>query len=402
MASLAVTPPGPGCTEITATFTNSTPVVISGGDEPVVTSTITVSAAGAYLWDLDVTTNLTHSNCTDLDITLMSPAGTIVTLTTDNGGGNDNIFNGTIWDDDANPGGIVPYDDNDGMVTDSSFVDGTTGTPLTPEEPLGAFIGEDPNGVWTLTISDDENSNGGVLDNWNLAVSTLPSAPTDTVASFENAADLNILDESAVNSQIHALGLSNRICKVRVVTHMKHTFFGDLVIGLTSPSGTIVTLSSENGEGLDNVFDGTQWDDDANPAGQVPYDNNDGLVTDHLYVDLTTATPLCPEEPFAAFIGEDPNGIWTLTIGDVAAGDIGVLEDWTLEITTCTYPDADGDGVGDPCDECAEGDDSLDGDGDGIPDACDPFSFCGTGTGIMLPFMVLSFGMMRRSIRRRF
>ena len=397
----ATAPDGPGCPATTTSFTNSTPVDIPAGDEPVVTSTIVVSGAGSYLWDLDVTTFLAHSNCGDLEITLMSPAGTIVTLTTDNGSGGDNLFNGTVWDDDANPGGLIPYDDNDGMVTDSSFVDGTTGTPLTPEEALGAFIGEDPNGVWTLTISDDENSNGGVLTSWSLSVSALPSAPTETVASFENAADVLITDDTTVISQIHALGLNNRICKVRVLTHLKHTFLADLVIGVTSPSGTIVTLSSENGEGFDNVFDGTQWDDDANPAGQVPYDNNDGLATDHLYVDLTTATPLCPEEPFAAFIGEDPNGVWTLTIGDVQGGDEGVLEDWTLEITTCSYPDADGDGVGDPCDECASGDDNQDGDNDGIPDACDSCGLCGVGVTAMMPLMVLGFGIMRRANRRR-
>lgn len=35
-------------------------------------------------------------------------------------------------------------------------------------------------------------------------------------------------------------------------------------------------------------------------------------------------------------------------------------------------PDADGDGVVDRCDVCADGDDALDADGDGVPDACEP------------------------------
>jgi subtilisin-like proprotein convertase family protein len=400
-ASMASAPPGPGCTVTTTNVTNATPVVIAAGDVPVVTTAVSVAGAGSYLWDLDVTTFLTHSNCSDLDITLMSPSGTVVTLTTDNGNGNDNCFNGTVWDDDANPGGPVPYDDNDGMVTDTSFVDGTPATPLTPEEPLGAFIGEDPNGIWTLTISDDEQSNGGALTSWSLDVSSLPSAPTETIATFENAADVAITDDTTVISQVHALGVSNRVCKVRVLTHITHTFAADLVIGLTSPSGTIVTLSSESGGGLTDIFNGTQWDDAANPGGQVPYDTNDGLVTDHLHVTTVTSTPLAPEEPFAAFIGEDPNGLWALTIGDTAGGDEGVLADWTLEITTCSYPDADGDGVGDPCDECATGNDTLDGDGDGIPDACDSCGICGVGVTAMTPLMVVGFGMIRRSNRRR-
>ena len=48
----------------------------------------------------------------------LGAAGTIVTLTTDNGAGNDNVFSGTVWDDDANPAGQVPYTTNNGLVTD--------------------------------------------------------------------------------------------------------------------------------------------------------------------------------------------------------------------------------------------------------------------------------------------
>src|SRR4051812_25840644 len=39
-------------------------------------------------------------------MTVTSPAGTVVTLTTDNGGSHDNVFAGTRWDDSAAPGGV--------------------------------------------------------------------------------------------------------------------------------------------------------------------------------------------------------------------------------------------------------------------------------------------------------
>jgi subtilisin-like proprotein convertase family protein len=159
----------------TATFTQSTPTAIPTGPA-VVTSTVVVSGAGPYLFDLDLTTNLTHTFAADLDITLTSPAGTVVTLTTDNGAGNDNVFNGTLWDDDANPAGQVPYTTNNGMVTDHAYVNLTTATPEVPEEAMGAFIGENPNGTWTITISDDLAGDGGSLDSWSLAVTTFPSA----------------------------------------------------------------------------------------------------------------------------------------------------------------------------------------------------------------------------------
>ena len=45
---------------------------------------------------------------------------------------------------------------NDGLVTDHVYVNNTLASPLVPEEALGAFIGENPNGTWTLTVSDDE------------------------------------------------------------------------------------------------------------------------------------------------------------------------------------------------------------------------------------------------------
>ena len=127
------------------------------------TSTIEVAGAGAYLTDVDLITDLAHTFAADLDITLQSPAGTVVTLTTDNGAGNDNVFTGTTFDDQADPDGQVPYVTNPGIVTDHPYANNTAATPLVPEEALAAFIGENPNGTWTITISDDLAGDGGAL-----------------------------------------------------------------------------------------------------------------------------------------------------------------------------------------------------------------------------------------------
>ena len=88
---------------------------------PVATSTINIAGAGAYVCDVNVTVNITHTFSGDLDITLQSPSGKIVTLSTDNGGSNDNVFAGTTFDDQANPGGQVPYATNAGLVTDHPY-----------------------------------------------------------------------------------------------------------------------------------------------------------------------------------------------------------------------------------------------------------------------------------------
>lgn len=169
----AVAPPvPPGCgTGIATQHENTTPVAIPTGPA-VVTSTIDVAGAGAHLTDVDLFTNITHTFAADLDVTLQSPTGTVVTITTDNGAGNDNVFAGTTFDDQANPGGQVPYATNPGLTTDNPYANNVAATPLAPEEALAAFNGEDPNGTWTLTISDDLAGDGGTLNNWRLDLTT--------------------------------------------------------------------------------------------------------------------------------------------------------------------------------------------------------------------------------------
>lgn len=316
------------------TFQNNVPVAIPTGPA-VVNSVINVSGAPGYITDINLTTFLTHTFAADLDITLTSPQGTVVTLTTDNGAGNDNVFNGTVWDDSANPGGQVPYTTNNGLATDHSYVNLVPASTLAPEEALAAFIGEDPNGNWTLTISDDLAGDGGSVT-WSLDVVSINNAPDTDQTSFTQNTPLAIpTGPAVVSSTINVAGLSPFITDVDVTTFLTHTFAADLDITIMSPSGTVVTLTTDNGSGNDDVFNGTVWDDSANPAGQVPYTNNSGMVTDHPYVNLTLANPLAPEEALGAFIGEDPNGTWTITISDDLAGDGGSLDSWSLGISTC-------------------------------------------------------------------
>lgn len=305
----------------TTSVANNTPVAVA--DVANSTSTINVAGAGTYLWDVDVTTGLQHTFAADLDITIQSPAGTVVTLTTDNGAGNDDVFNGTVWDDQSGT-----------PATDVIYANLTTATPLVPEEALGAFRGEDPNGTWTITISDDLAGDTGTLNTWALDLFTLPVAPINTTATFSNATPTPINDVATNTSTISVSGAGTTLTALDLTTAIQHTFSADMDITLTSPAGTVVTLSTDNGAGNDNVFDGTNWDDDVNPAGQVPYVNNNGMTTDQLYANLTTATPLVVEEALSAFMGEDPNGVWTLTIVDDLAGDTGALNSWSLDITT--------------------------------------------------------------------
>jgi hypothetical protein len=91
-----------------------------------------------------------------------------VTITTDNGSSNNNNFNGTIWDDQADKGSQVPYSGNPNLVTDHTYANNVIAPKLVPEEAMGAFMGENPNGTWRLTVRDDQASDFGTLSRWNL------------------------------------------------------------------------------------------------------------------------------------------------------------------------------------------------------------------------------------------
>ena len=321
--------------EFNTSIFSSSNIVVIPNLVSTVSDSILVSGVDNWLYDLNLQTFITHSYCSDLDITLRSPSGKVVTVTTDNGTNNADIFNGTIWDDQANPGGQVPYSNNSGLVTDHSYTNQTTASPLVPEESFSLFMGENPNGWWLFTISDDADDDGGFLNGWSIDITTSSIVPTILTTTFVNNNDLQIPTIISVDSIIiNVSGLDDYLLDVDLTTWLRHSYPADLDITLKSPAGTIVTLTTDNGSGNNDVFNGTFWDDNANLMGQVPYTNNNGLVTDHAYSNLVTASQLEPEDSFAAFLSEDPNGTWVLTISDDANGDGGTLDSVYLHITT--------------------------------------------------------------------
>src|SRR5262245_48126878 len=293
-----------------ATYTNTTPVAIT--DVSTVSSTIVVSGALPSILDLNLKTFITHTFAADLDITLTSPAGTVVTVTTDNGAGNNDVFNGTDWDND----GGTP-------VTDAVFANGVVATPLAPEESFAAFQGEDPNGTWTLAITDDAGGDVGTLSSWSLSIGTLENAPATVATTIDTFTPVPVPDAGNVTLTLDVTGAQRFLYDLQLTTFITHTKNADLDITLASPAGTVVTVTTDNGGNNDDVFNGTVWRDD----GAIP-------VTDFPYVNGVAATPLVPEEPFAAFLGEDPNGTWTLSVTDDQGADSGTLVSWSLAVNS--------------------------------------------------------------------
>jgi len=342
--AIGVVPPAPSqCGASSAYFENGTPVPIPDFGGGPITSTIDVSGLTGTIWDVNALTFITHTWNADLQFTIESPSGTIVTLSTNNGSSADDVFNGTVWDDQASPGGQVPYVTTAGLVTDNPYVSGVPASPLAPEEALSAFIGEIPNGTWTITVVDTSSGDVGTLNAWGLQISTLQGSETTFLTSMFNKIFPDAIpDDGVLTSQIDTTAaLGSFLCNLTVSTSITHPFPADLDITLKSPSGKIATLTTDNGGLAANVFNGTTWADGGNPGGQVPYGSNDGLVTDTAYVSGVPVPNLVPEEAFALFIGDDPRGVWTLTVSDDNPGGAGTLQSWGLVINTCTCAHAE-------------------------------------------------------------
>lgn len=126
------------------------------------TSQISVPAQTSRLSDVNVTLNLKHGWLADLDIYLISPSGTRVELVTDLNN-NEPYMTNTTFDDAAL----------------GSILSGTS--PFTgkfrPEGLLQALNGENPSGIWTLEITDDNQQDFGTLYSWSLDIETLGLAP---------------------------------------------------------------------------------------------------------------------------------------------------------------------------------------------------------------------------------
>lgn len=144
-----------------------------------VNSTIDIAGADT-VYDVNVFVDITHPFSSDIQVNLISPSGTVVTLLSNhpgiNFGNTSNLFAGTVFDDDADPGGQVPYQTNQFLATDRQYSNNVVAALLVPVDALGAFIGENPNGTWTLRVADVRNSNAGTINSWSLTIQTAPAA----------------------------------------------------------------------------------------------------------------------------------------------------------------------------------------------------------------------------------
>jgi subtilisin-like proprotein convertase family protein len=117
------------------------------------TSTINV-AQDFPITDVNVIINITHEWIRDITASIISPNGTIVELTSVNGGNGPGSYDNTVFDQEATSpitGGVSPFTGN--------FV---------PEGDLSNIYGEMSAGNWVLTVLDNFADDTGTINGFTL------------------------------------------------------------------------------------------------------------------------------------------------------------------------------------------------------------------------------------------
>ncbi|MEO6903959.1 MAG: PKD-like domain-containing protein [Bacteroidia bacterium] len=137
----------------TLTFNNNNTSSIPYGATGVTSNIVVSGISGTVGSQLtSVCLNISHGYDSDLDIFLKCPNGTIIKLSSGNGGSGDNYTNTCFSTSGPSiKSGSPPF----------------TGT-FTPEEALSLLSGCTANGTWNLIVKDHAAPDAGILTGWSL------------------------------------------------------------------------------------------------------------------------------------------------------------------------------------------------------------------------------------------
>ena len=292
---------------------------------------VSVADTAGTVVDVDVDiVLLDHSHPRDVDLMLVSPAGTRVMLMSDVGGTVPFAGSFTLDDEAAAP------------ISDAAAPGSTTNQPTDLDAPgfedvfpapaptaagaghsLSAFDGEDPRGQWRLFAVDDAQQDVGSIYQWHLKLRTTGSAPYPSAITVTGARS----------------GMGHLVVRLDGLTHGD---LGDLDVLLVGPRGQQVLLMSDNGgytvKNASLIFDDRATETiSSNGLTAGPYRPHNSNIGD----PDTFPEPAPAQDGnllLSVFDGTDPNGTWQLFVHDDQSTASGRLGSWSLAFDTPDRP----------------------------------------------------------------
>ncbi len=360
IAGLCLTGCPAGSTVLTLDATDL-PQAILDSTNPVTVSNVTAPTGGA-VWSAAVRIDLVHTYDADLDISLTSPSGAALNLSSDNGSNGDNYTQTYLTD--LGPGVI-----------------GTAGfntAPFTgfyrPEQAFSTLAGALPGGTWSLIVDDDLGGDVGTLNTFTLYLCTC-----DGIAGCERGEacrdGVSNDDDADVDCADTADCATDPFCIPEAICND----------GIDQDLDGLIDCDDANCTGISGCEFGTEVTcDDL-------FDNDSDGVTDCYDADCASAPGCLAELICGDGLDNDADG--PADCADSDCNGIGVCE-FGAELTCDDLIDNDADSDVD-CDDpdCASDPwcmiesncgDALDNDGDGFADCadigCDGVDSCEFGT----------------------
>lgn len=256
--------------------------------------------------EVEVATTIAHTFIGDLTVQVTSPALVTVTLHAEGGGADADIV--AFWNDAGAPNG-PPYDCICAMQP--------SGPGSMGDLALGGAIG-----TWTLVCSDAfPASDAGTLASWCVtATGVYPSATACSAPGTE----FGLTGLPASISETLAVAEDLVIDDVEVSTAIAHVWIGDVVLAVSTPTGSSLSLKALDASDADDL-DVTWSDRGAAYPG----------------VSLLCGCGVIPAGPgsFADLAGETARGEWILNCADdYAATSAGTLEEWCVRVFGARRP----------------------------------------------------------------
>jgi subtilisin-like proprotein convertase family protein len=295
--------------------------------------------------------NVTHSCFQDLDIVLVGPDGTAVTLMSDVGGCT--LLEATrtlVFTDEGFPlpESSLPADGGTYAPTNGTGPWADSYPPPMPATvfaaSLGAFKSKQPDGQWRLFVVDDEPNNRGEIQAWTLALRT--------VRFFADVSDIDVPVSGAtvgVGSPYPAIAVASnvagRVDQVNAYVRLRHQDPDDVDLLLVGPGGQKTLLMSDVGGYADLPGPGVslEFDDTAMLAMPDSTSLSSKTYAPTDYAPAETFEAPAPPGPYqaslAVFRGAQANGSWSLYARDDATAGTGSIDQWGIWIVTVSPPE---------------------------------------------------------------